>query len=130
MRLGARRPPPPSNLILDPRGAGKGEGDNQSSHTPFHPRQAGVGGSNTSNNRSAVDREFLYIEEGTRASGREGNDREITTASLRKHQRRSWRTELIIAIWFRAAAFRELQQKKRGPQAQTLLWAPPPGPVL
>ena len=33
-------------------------------------------------------------------------------------------------IWFRAAAFRELQQKKRGPQAQTLLWAPPPGPVL
>ena len=36
--------PPPSNRILDPRGGGKGEGDNQSSHTPFHPRQAGVGG--------------------------------------------------------------------------------------
>ena len=37
--------PPPSNRILDPRGGGKGEGDSQMSHTPFHPRQAGVGGS-------------------------------------------------------------------------------------
>ena len=36
--------PPPSNRILDPRGGGKGEGDSQMSHTPFHPRQAGVGG--------------------------------------------------------------------------------------
>ena len=36
--------PPPLNGILDPRGGGKGEGDSQMSHTPFHPRQAGVGG--------------------------------------------------------------------------------------
>ena len=44
-RLGARTPtPPPSNGLLDPRGGGKGEGDSQMSHTPFHPRQAGVGG--------------------------------------------------------------------------------------
>ena len=34
----------PPKRILDPRGGGKVEGDSQMSHTPFQPRQAGVGG--------------------------------------------------------------------------------------